>query len=112
VKLVLCVKCWDVFKLARVKWRFCGCKLSYGKYREDGINAEYGGPCAPLGMANGSLAHAVMHQPDDGLGREFEAFVIPKECPTMKRITQYPVIDELAELKAAQTDIEDRKRKS
>jgi hypothetical protein len=40
----------------------------------------------PLGFNSYTLVDAVGGQPERGMGRRFEAFVIPKECPTMKKI--------------------------
>jgi len=82
MKLVLCPHCHDVFKLAK-NVRFCACKKSGGQYKEDGLNAVYWGGI-PLGFANSTLVDAVENQPEEGAGREFVAFVIPKKCPTMK----------------------------
>jgi hypothetical protein len=54
----------------------------------NGVNAEYWGEHAvTLGFANVSLGRAILNQPESGKGREFKAFVIPKVCPTMKKVT-------------------------
>jgi hypothetical protein len=84
MKLIICRKCQDIFKLD-YKPRTCKCGQSKGKYLQDGINAQYSGPAVPIGFANSSLANAVNNQPEDGMGKEFIAFVIPKHCETMKR---------------------------
>ena len=86
MKLVLCKKCQDVFKLPSITGapRFCSCGSTTGHY-EDDLNAVIKGKHAvALGFANSSLRDAVLHQPDNGLGKEFTAFVIPKKCGTIK----------------------------
>jgi hypothetical protein len=35
---------------------------------------------------NFSLAAAISAQPQSGQGKEFKAFIIPKECPTFKKV--------------------------
>jgi hypothetical protein len=88
MKLILCTDCWDVFKLT-YPTRKCG--KTWGYYEKDGLNAKYGGETAvPLGFANGSLANAADNQPEEGMGKEFVAFVIPKVCPTMLKLDSEP----------------------
>ena len=85
MKLILCKNCSDVFKLSQMM-RSCKCGMAKGRYLND-IDAEYSGPSAvPLGFSNSTLVRAIDNQPEDGLGSEFIAFVIPKECPTMKMV--------------------------
>ena len=84
MKLILCRECEDVFKLD-YKLRSCKCGQCKGKYLKDGINATYQGPAVPIGFANSSLVKAVNNQPERGMGKEFIAFVIPKQCPTFSR---------------------------
>jgi hypothetical protein len=85
VKLLFCPACQDVIKFGtREKGkRYCACGASYGYYL-DSVNAVVGGKGVPLGFANSSLAHALINRPEEGNGRKFEAFVIPKECPTIE----------------------------
>lgn len=40
----------------------------------------------PLGISNPSFVDALKKQPEEGMGCRFEAFVIPKKCPTLKKI--------------------------
>ena len=82
MKLIICLNCDDVFKLD-YKERTCKCGRAKGKYLKDGYNAVYSGGM-PLGFNNSSLTSAMRNQPEEGMGRVFEAFVIPKSCPTMK----------------------------
>lgn len=96
MKLLVCLKCSDVFNLNYHK-KECSCQESWGRYFEDGLHAEYGGPCLPLGFANGSFFTALRNQPEKDWGKDFTAFVIQKECPTMKRIGPAPEIPKPAE---------------
>jgi hypothetical protein len=85
MKLLLCRACQDVIKLAKTE-RTCACGAVGGQYLEDGLNATYWGANAvPLGFANSTLVEAVQNRPESGMGYRFTAFVIPQECPTMKR---------------------------
>jgi hypothetical protein len=83
MKLVLCKNCQDVIRLIDEE-RKCRCGNVSGRYLDE-IHAEYSGEYAvPIGFANSTLVHAVHNQPESGIGETFEAFVIPKECPTFK----------------------------
>ena len=89
MKLLFCRKCQDVFKLAADYERTCKCGAVGGKYLEDGWHAVYWGVDAvPIGFANGTLGEAIRNQPIKGDGKRFQAFVIPKQCPTFKRLKQ------------------------
>lgn len=85
MKLIFCSHCSDVFKLHLGKTKKCGCGRSWGQYG-DYLNATYGGLAVPLGFANPSLVEAMKGQPIDGDGKTFTAFVIPKNCPTFKKV--------------------------
>lgn len=92
MKLLLCLKCQDVIKLDVLgDHRRCKCGSSYGRYVDD-INAEYGGPHAMLiGFANSSLVEAIRDQKQrgdrmDGMGRRFEAFIIPDGASSVKKL--------------------------
>jgi len=88
MKLILCKKCSDIFKLD-IKLRSCKCGKSYGRYLNDDFNAEYAGEYAiPLGFKNSSLKKAIDNQPTSGSGENFEAFVIPKTCDTFIKINK------------------------
>ena len=85
MKLVLCLTCQDVFKLAVGRTRSCMCGNCSGRYLDDKYRAEISGESAiPIGFNNRSLATALRDQPSEGMGRRFEAFVIPKECATIQ----------------------------
>lgn len=83
MKLIFCDICDDVFKLTK-DIRYCQCKRCSGRYIDD-INAEYTNGI-PIGFDNFSLGAAVQAQPIAGLGKKFEAFVIPKNVKTMTKI--------------------------
>lgn len=87
MKLILCRKCQDVYKLGRLKDKKCTCGATGGRYLKDGLHAEiWGDDAVPLGFANSSLVMAIQRQPASGWGKTFEAFVIAKECDTVKVI--------------------------
>lgn len=85
MKLIFCPKCQDVVKLD-LGGRLCKCKASGGYYKRDELNAVYTGAAIPLGFANSTLVEAIENQPDEGMGEGFVAFVIPKSCPTFKKM--------------------------
>ena len=58
MKLLLCRICQDVRKLQRSRTR-CDCGRSWGMYLND-LNAEYHGPCIPIGFDNHELHDAVL----------------------------------------------------
>lgn len=91
MKLVLCLRCHDVFKLAK-RVRRCACKHSSGKYLSDGLKSEV--QASPdtvvLGFLNYRLRNAIMDQQalgdrPDKLGREFTAFIMPDDAPNVVR---------------------------
>lgn len=84
MKLIFCKECYDIV-LLRFEERTCGCGESSGKYMEDGLNATISGPCVPVGFANNSFLQAIKEQPAYGMGRRFEAFVIPAVCTTVSK---------------------------
>jgi hypothetical protein len=85
MKMLYCPKCHDVRKLQR-KQVFCQCRGSSGWYKRDGLNAVLAGLAIPIGFQNTSFVKALLDQPEEGMGSVFEAFVIPKECPTIERL--------------------------
>lgn len=86
MKLLMCLECNDIFNLD-LSEKSCRCGRSKGKYINQQL-AEYTGKSAvPLGFSNPSLIQAIKEQPKEGMGKEFAAFVIPKNCKTFfKRI--------------------------
>ncbi|WP_370978595.1 hypothetical protein [Agaribacterium sp. ZY112] len=85
MKLILCRDCGDVVKLMHNP-RQCFCCASGGRYTGVAGNAEVWGPIIPIGFHNTSFTTALENQPESGLGRDFVAFVIPKECDSVKSI--------------------------
>ena len=91
MKLVYCRRCKDVITLAH-QLRACSCGMSKGMY-SDTHHAQYTGEFAvPLEILDESLAEAVLNQPkketpDHKGGVRIDAFVIPKVCITMERIS-------------------------
>ena len=84
MKLIFCTNCYDVFNL-RYEMKTCSCKKSAGRYRSE-LDAEIEGEHAlPLGFENKSFMVAIKNQPSEGMGKRFEAFVIPKKVLTIKR---------------------------
>ena len=85
MKLLYCKKCHDIILLRKGVRRVCECRKTRGIYIDD-LNAEYDGEHAvPLGFDNKSFLQAIKDQPSEGMGQRFEAFVIPKSCPTFVR---------------------------
>jgi len=86
MKLLLCKNCQDVIRLIQGEIRTCKCGAVSGKYLDD-LNAIYSGDEAvPLGFANSTLVEAFRNQPEDGMGKTFTAFVIPKNCYTFEKV--------------------------
>ena len=85
MKLLYCNTCRDIVKLSRTT-RTCQCGATGGHYKQDGLNAIYYGPAIPLGFANSSFRDARDNQPEFGMGTVYNAFVIPKVCPTMEHV--------------------------
>jgi len=97
MKLVMCLKCEDVVRLILDRPRWCECKLTGGIYR-DGVNADVWGKDAfVLGFENRSLIKALKNRPDRGDGARFEAFVTPRECPSVKFVRVPKSIKELCD---------------
>jgi hypothetical protein len=94
MKLLLCKTCGDIFNL-KLHYKSCSCGLVSGKYI-DNLYAEYSDGI-PIGFNNSSLAKALKNQPDSGVGERFEAFIIPKQCPTMVEL-RLEVLKKLSEL--------------
>lgn len=83
MKLILCPKCSDVRSLRENKLTICECGESSGKYIND-LHAIIYGKAIPLGFSNPSFVKAIKNQPEVGPGYQFTAFVIEKNCPTIK----------------------------
>lgn len=87
MKLLLCKECHDVVRPLIGKKRWCQCGKCAVVGDDDNITIRCSGENAViLGIANSSLRSAVINQPSQGMGKEFTAFVIPKQCDVVKKI--------------------------
>jgi hypothetical protein len=86
MKLIYCRKCGHVLSLKLKVWRVCDCGQCGGRYLEDIPHAEVfgGASCIPLGFNNPSFIAALGNQPENDWGKTFEAFVIQKNCETVR----------------------------
>lgn len=88
MKILFCKECQDCIKLVPQRESRCMCGKSHGTVKPDGLNAIISGENAiAIGFSNQSLRIAVIKQPIEGLGKDFVAFVIPKQCPTVKYLS-------------------------
>lgn len=86
MKLIRCSACGDVYNVTFEK-KYCHCGRTSAQYDEDGLYAVYSGETAvPIGFSNESLIKAMQQRPEKGAGKTFIAFVIPKECPTFRKV--------------------------
>jgi len=81
MKLLYCEHCGDLFNLTNEE-KTCKCGKAKGKYFGN-LYAEVSGGI-PIGIQNFSFFNAIKARPRTGLGKRFEAFVIPKICETIK----------------------------
>jgi len=95
MKLLLCIKCSDVFSL-NFKEKTCACGETKGRYVDE-LNAEISGNCEPIGFANDSFITALKKQRIENKhydgnkdtcckGIEFTAFIIPLWASSVKRV--------------------------
>jgi len=89
MKLLFCRSCHDIIALLPTLTRRCICGQCAGRYT-DNVNAEVEGDCIVLGIGNKSLVHAMREHAkhgdlDTGLGRRFDAFILPDGAPTVTR---------------------------
>ena len=86
MKLLFCCRCQDIFKLLYHE-RHCSCGSCGGHYINKKEAVFWGDTAIPLGFNNKTLAEALEAQPQGpGRGHRFEAFVIPKVCPTLEKL--------------------------
>ena len=90
MKLILCRKCHDVFKLD-YETRKCKCGECFGKYLNDGLVAEVNKPSIVLGFNNNSLADALNFSnygklTSKYMGDRFEAFIISQKSDTIRTV--------------------------
>lgn len=85
MKLLYCHNCHDIQALTQAV-RVCHCGKSGGHYTSD-ITAVYWGPSQLLGISNNSFLRALSADfPENGMGKEFTAFIIPSNAQSIKRI--------------------------
>ena len=98
MKLLMCLKCGDIFSLT-MKNKTCGCGESSGMY-VDNLNAEIKGECKAIGFANSKfkIAYQMQKMEDDAQakinkptccdGVEFTAFFIAESATSVKRVSK------------------------
>jgi len=59
MKLLMCTRCSDVFKLSRYETRSCRCGLVKGRYDNNGLDAVSNGKGISLAINNFSLMDAM-----------------------------------------------------
>ena len=91
MKLIYCPECGDVVCLTSDP-RSCQCGNCWGQYT-DAVNAMVSENAVVLGFANSSFTNALKNPPTDpnGPGKEFDAFIIPNGCATVKRVSMATV---------------------
>lgn len=84
MKLFYCIKCQDIVRPYPGKTRSCECGNLTVTPHPDNITVEYSGDnVIPIGFNNSSFLLAAKNQPEDGWGKSFEAFIIPKQTKTI-----------------------------
>ena len=83
MKLIYCPHCKDILRLNK-KLRKCECGKCSGNYEFNGINATISEDAIPIGFSNKSFVEALKANPDMGLGKRFDAFIISKDATTIK----------------------------
>ncbi len=83
MKLLFCPHCTDIVRLKKMP-KTCDCGKVGGRYLEDGLIMGHFGEGIPLFISNSSFAEAIENRPDSGLGSEFTASVIQKDCDTIR----------------------------
>lgn len=87
MKLILCKSCQDIVRPLPNKTRYCDCgKVSVKAIGVLNIQVSGKEYATPLGFRNSSFRGAVINQPETGMGEDFVAFVIPKQCDSIKYI--------------------------
>ena len=78
MKLLFCTKCQDMIKMT-INLRGCTCGASSGYIKADKVTAVINGPMKVVGINDKTFYEAVNHQPRQGYGKEFTAFILPHE---------------------------------
>ena len=82
MKLLYCKSCNDLFSL-NIDNRTCQCGETGGHYKDNKLDIVIYGHAVPVGINNNFFLTAVDIQNDYGEGIPIEAFVMPKNCPTV-----------------------------
>ena len=85
MKLLFCYNCEDVRKLQQ-EMVYCSCGKSWGRYKKDKLNAEYGGIAIPIGFDNNSFVLAYCQERTKS--NIFTAFFIPTTAETISFIKE------------------------
>tara|TARA_R110000782_G_scaffold41113_2_gene94586 strand:+ start:1945 stop:2322 length:378 start_codon:yes stop_codon:yes gene_type:complete len=85
MKLIYCNNCRDVISLSKTT-KTCQCGESGGHYKTYGLDATIYGNCKLLGFDNSTFEVALATQPAWGKGRDFTAYVIPVQSPTVSHV--------------------------
>lgn len=92
MKLLMCIKCSDIFNLT-MEEKKCKCGKSSGRYIDE-LNAIIAGSSIAIGFANNSFIDAYRRQVIENQvadkdtcckGQEFTAFFIPEWATSIKR---------------------------
>ena len=84
MKLLYCPTCHDIYNIKHEP-KTCLCGATSGMYRSDGLTVDVGGNPVVLGIHNTSFVAAIRNIPLEGMGKEFTAFVVPKNCDRVKK---------------------------
>lgn len=98
MKLLMCLKCEDIFNLSLEKDKTCSCGKTQGRYVDE-LNATYSGPAIPIGFNNRSFLGAARNQRIANEternsnnryrnGKEFVAFIIPERATSLKKLEE------------------------
>jgi hypothetical protein len=84
MKLLFCKGCQDIVRPLIGIERKCQCGLCSIHGLHDGVTVQYSGEKAILfGIKNSSFIQAIHNQPSEGMGMDFTAFVLPKNCQSV-----------------------------
>lgn len=84
MKLVFCKECQDIVRPRIDKKRECECgKVSVIGRGETNIHITGKESAYVFGFCNSNFVNALRNRPKDGMGFDFNAFVIPEKCQTV-----------------------------
>ena len=94
MKLILCPKCDDMFKLSRTL-KSCKCGLSQGRYLADGLYAQINMAAVPIGIANSTLARGLVAYQwrNKDMDYSIDAWVFRVDEPHIERVESFGVGD-------------------